>query len=338
MIRRLVQKMRKYLLSDLTYVIPAKNASQWVERCVTSLLNGGAHYTNIIVVDDHSTDNTLELAISLGVVALSSPGQGACAARNYGLTQVSHGLVCFIDADDYVIGPHYSNVISEYDGKSDLALGLFGATRENTIDLYQFNKFSSYEDPMQLIASWFGDVGGLQTGQVIYSADFAKSVGGWNENLSCYQDYEFNVRCLLRARSVQALTKWSWAVWDRHCNTGQSVTTITNRRNNSWADGVVLYNVFLYSMGQKHPNLCEHFDPAICMAVCSLTDLGYQKQAFEIIDQTGLQKLTLQNNAPLEAFSSIVGVKLALLIRANFKTRLGNSFRAVRDFMKEVFK
>jgi glycosyltransferase involved in cell wall biosynthesis len=90
--------------SDLvSVVIPAYNATHFVREAIDSVLGQSHSGLELIVVDDGSTDGTLEVARSVRdarLIILSGPNQGVAAARNKGLDRASGHVVAFLDADD----------------------------------------------------------------------------------------------------------------------------------------------------------------------------------------------------------------------------------------------
>ncbi len=85
----------------ITLVIPAFNAATHLPRLFENLSKQSEHFDQIIVCDDASTDNTAELAQTLGArVIRHNKNAGCSAAKNTGLTQVETEWVHFHDADD----------------------------------------------------------------------------------------------------------------------------------------------------------------------------------------------------------------------------------------------
>lgn len=83
-------------------VIPAFNRSDLLAATLRSVLAQSFDDYEVIVVDDASTDNTLEVARSFGprVTALSQPNAGPGVARNLGLAHARGEYIAFLDSDD----------------------------------------------------------------------------------------------------------------------------------------------------------------------------------------------------------------------------------------------
>ncbi|MBW1709221.1 MAG: glycosyltransferase [Deltaproteobacteria bacterium] len=84
-------------------IIPAFNRAGLLPRAVDSVLDQTFEDFELIVVDDGSTDQTLEVlaAYQDRLVLLTQPHKGVSAARNHGLSASRGGLVAFLDSDDY---------------------------------------------------------------------------------------------------------------------------------------------------------------------------------------------------------------------------------------------
>jgi len=88
---------------SVSVVIPAYNAALTIGRALASVFaQTYASLSEVIVVDDGSTDNTVEVVSQQfpQVRLLRQANAGAAAARNYGVSQASGELIAFLDADD----------------------------------------------------------------------------------------------------------------------------------------------------------------------------------------------------------------------------------------------
>ncbi len=90
--------MRKPLVS---VVIPAYNAAKYIGETLESVRAQTFRDHEIIVVDDGSADNSLDIAAGFGsIVCLRQPNRGAAAARNAGIRAARGEYIAFLDADD----------------------------------------------------------------------------------------------------------------------------------------------------------------------------------------------------------------------------------------------
>ena len=83
--------------SDVTAVVPARNAQDLLPRCLTALDAAGV--AEVVVVDGLSTDGTREVAAGLGATVVSDEGRGLPWARMLGVQRASTDLVLLVDAD-----------------------------------------------------------------------------------------------------------------------------------------------------------------------------------------------------------------------------------------------
>jgi GT2 family glycosyltransferase len=87
----------------VSIIIPCYNAARWLAETLESALAQTWLEKEIILVDDGSTDGSLELVRgyeSRGVRVLRQSNRGAAAARNAGLAAARGDYLQFLDADD----------------------------------------------------------------------------------------------------------------------------------------------------------------------------------------------------------------------------------------------
>ena len=86
----------------VSVIIPAYNSAQFIAATIQSALAQTYADFEIIVVDDGSTDATLEVLNSFGqqIKVFSKPNGGPASARNLAIRNASGKYVAFLDADD----------------------------------------------------------------------------------------------------------------------------------------------------------------------------------------------------------------------------------------------
>ena len=100
----------------ISVIIPAYNCAQWLPRCVESLLNQTYPNLEIIVVNDGSKDNTIEVMTVYTdryehVKLITKKNGGEYAARVTGVEHAQGSWVAFVDADDDVDPDMYERLM-----------------------------------------------------------------------------------------------------------------------------------------------------------------------------------------------------------------------------------
>lgn len=200
---------------SVTVVIPCHNAEKWIYRAITSVLGQTCSNLHVIVVDDGSSDRSLEIIKSFKhrIAWKTGLNKGACYARNRGLALCESDYVLFLDADDYIekdaIG-HWVKAASE--AKSDVLLGLFDYERDGfrTSGRPPNSPVSSVSILCQWLEGWF-----TPPCAVLWRCAFLNSIGGWNERALRRQDSELVVRGLLKGAKV-AISNEGRGVYVQH--------------------------------------------------------------------------------------------------------------------------
>lgn len=88
----------------LSIVVPNYNNGSFIERCLESILCSKRKDFEVIVVDDGSTDDSVDIVRKIEDMRLkvfTQENQGVSAARNYGIKEARGEFVTFCDSDDY---------------------------------------------------------------------------------------------------------------------------------------------------------------------------------------------------------------------------------------------
>ncbi len=103
----------------LSVIIPTYNAASFLERCIISLTSTTDMISEIIFVDDASTDSTNELIRAfkevdprVNHIKLNKNG-GVAIARNIGLEAVTFSHLMFLDCDDEIIANNVKNAFDD---------------------------------------------------------------------------------------------------------------------------------------------------------------------------------------------------------------------------------
>lgn len=96
----------------ISCVIPTKDRAEMTCRAIASVLAQDTPVSEIIVVDDGSTDHTAALVAARfpGVRLLQRSGLGPGPARNAGVAEARGGVVMFLDSDDVWLPGHVAGL------------------------------------------------------------------------------------------------------------------------------------------------------------------------------------------------------------------------------------
>lgn len=118
-------------------IVPVYNVEKYLAQCVESILAQTLKDIEILLVNDASTDRSLELARTYEkdprVKVLDKPHGGLGDTRNYGIAHASGKYLVFIDSDDWIDAGMLQNLCAcaeEY--SSDMIV--FNFVRENLVD------------------------------------------------------------------------------------------------------------------------------------------------------------------------------------------------------------
>lgn len=117
-----MKKNEDYKNRTISVIVPVFNGEKTINRCIDGLLKQTFKPTEIIVVDDGSTDRTGTILDQYSldnenIVVFHQENSGVSSARNRGLSEATSDFIVFIDSDD-AVGEDYVDTLmrhSDYD-------------------------------------------------------------------------------------------------------------------------------------------------------------------------------------------------------------------------------
>ena len=107
----------------VSVIIPVYNVENYLHKCVTSIINQDYSNLEIILVNDGSTDNSLNICNELKnsdkrIVVIDKKNAGVSSARNVGIDKSTGDFITFIDADDWLEPDFVSYMLKLIDSNS----------------------------------------------------------------------------------------------------------------------------------------------------------------------------------------------------------------------------
>ncbi len=102
--------------NKITVIVPIYNAENCLTKCVDSIKKQTHGDLQIILIDDGSTDGSLEISGRLAktdsrIEVYHTENKGSVAARKYGLERAGGTYIGFVDADDYIEPEMFSELL-----------------------------------------------------------------------------------------------------------------------------------------------------------------------------------------------------------------------------------
>lgn len=199
----------------VSIVIPAYKAENLITETLDSVVN--QTYSNIeaFVIDDGSPDNTVEIARkfeSEKLKVLTQKNQGACVARNKGLSMSSGKYIQFLDADDVL---SYDKIEAQvkileknpgYLGVSPSVHFMDGDDYKNMQPREEKFWIHDTDNPVDFLIRLYGGDGErwmVQTSAWLTPKAICDKIGPWDETLLLDQDGEYFARAVLASKGIR---------------------------------------------------------------------------------------------------------------------------------------
>ena len=197
---------------ELTIVIPYFNREKFLPRTFRSLERSTRRAARLIFVDNGSQDDSRVLCEDFArrhpeqdILLLSESRSGAAIARNTGLAEVKTPWTYFFDSDDE-LSPRFIEQMEQ----------TLKEHAEQNFDVIAFRTVMVHPDgSMTQRQSMFNEsatdqilMSQLVTQNLFVRTDFLRRIGGWNEQLREWDDWELGIRVLVDGGKV---------LWLRDC-------------------------------------------------------------------------------------------------------------------------
>lgn len=180
----------------ISVIIPVYNGKETLGHCLKSVFESSYSNFECIVVDDHSTDNTVGIAESFNAEIIRLDSQrGAAHARNRGAEDAQGDILLFIDADVTIYSDSLAKVSKAFERYPEIS-AIFGSYDDqpgspNFVSQYKnlFHHFIHQTSKEDASTFWSG-CGAVKT-------EVFNEVGGFDENkysMPCIEDIELGYR------------------------------------------------------------------------------------------------------------------------------------------------
>lgn len=181
----------------ISVIIPAYNAADFIGETLDSILNQTVQQFEIIVVDDGSTDNTVEVVRGYAardprITLIQNNHGGACKARNTAIAAAKYPWVAAMDADDVARRDRFEVQLKAAEAHPEVVVWGSYLSQINTdgktigmirVGPTTVEQFNSVDRTKQAII--------VTNSSAMFKRDIALQAGCYDERLVAAQDTEF---------------------------------------------------------------------------------------------------------------------------------------------------
>lgn len=187
-------------MATISVIIPLYNKEKCIKKTIHSVIHQTFSDFEIIVVNDGSTDNSVERVMECSddrIIIVHKNNGGVSSARNFGIRTATTKLLFFLDGDD-TINPNclesLYNLYLEY-SEANLFCGNYSVVYPNCTVKDYCNCKEKY-----LIRDNFKDYWKqlfyLRTGIFLVKKDVFDHIGFFNEKINVFEDYELFLKMI----------------------------------------------------------------------------------------------------------------------------------------------
>ncbi|MFH1425962.1 MAG: glycosyltransferase [Candidatus Kerfeldbacteria bacterium] len=172
-------------------VIVAYNEAEDIADCIQSLLEQTLKPDEILLIDDGSTDKTVEIASQYPVTIHALERAGRCAARNAGWKKASGDIICFAEADSVFNKKWLEDIVRAFGAGADAVIDqrrpFYRKTFFQKCLLADFEiRFADYKP----FSAW------------AFRREVLEKTGGYNESLDTSEERELGTRIKKKGYSI----------------------------------------------------------------------------------------------------------------------------------------
>lgn len=106
----------------VSIIINNYNYGRFIQEAIDSALSQTYPHTEIVVVDDGSTDNSLEIITSYKdrIIPVLKENGGQASAFNAGFVKSKGNIICFLDSDDIFLPEKVAKVVDVFRNRPDI--------------------------------------------------------------------------------------------------------------------------------------------------------------------------------------------------------------------------
>lgn len=168
-------------MPKFSIIVPVYNVEKYIKKCLDSVFAQTEKDFEVIVVNDGTKDNSMDIVKDYKVTIINQENQGLSAARNNGLKKARGDYIIFLDSDDYL----------EKDTLKEIKKSL---TNDPDIVRFQIREVFEFKEAIDYEEQPFTNKSGEEAFSLIAKYHFVENAWCYAIKRSYYQKEKFTFR------------------------------------------------------------------------------------------------------------------------------------------------
>ena len=179
----------------ISILLPVFNDAKFIKKAVRSVLVNTYSNYELIIVNDGSTDNSLEILNTIKdqrIKVFNKSNSGLIETLNYGLKKCKNEIIMRMDGDDEIDTEKISKQLKYFSNSKSILLGTGGSVIDNNSKFK--NLVNVPEDNISILKKMRKMQPSIIHASVMFYKDSIIKSGGYDEKFNIAEDYELFYR------------------------------------------------------------------------------------------------------------------------------------------------
>lgn len=277
----------------ISIIVPIFNGADYLVECIESIINQTYSSFQLILVDDGSTDNTVEICkyyteIDKRIEYVFQKNSGVSAARNRGITFSSGEYITFVDADDMLM-PNALEKAIHYLQENDADMVTYGWERiydngqekEQIVSSFEvINSTSLFLRGILTDYSHFG--GGYPWNKLWRIGKFGESIPRFRDDLYYFEDLEWVVRAATKIDRVVVCPELLYRYRIRNTSATNKPNQI-EKRELGYHQSIQAVLTDIYQYPQIYNWFIQRYSVEVVNGICGALKHHYKQLMVELL-------------------------------------------------------
>ena len=244
----------------ISVIVPVFNAEKYLDSCVSSVLEQTYPNLELILVNDGSVDNSLDLCRRAQkkdsrVIGIDQPNQGVSAARSKGVQCSSGEWLCFLDSDDTIPKDSLENLYKN-SKECDIVIGQISLFADRQ---WPYPAISENVDSLTAIEYMFwGKIHSGPVARLFKRGLFSEPVFNIPPAITHGEDFIMNYVLFQKAKRVNVISTVVYCYYVRESSVSITTNPYLSLRYCQLQEKTLLEATLPQNMGRLKPLLDKH--------------------------------------------------------------------------------